>query len=224
MTGYFEPHNSSIDFCESNYVYTPYCAELWNSLSSLIIAGIAYYFMMHSIKVTNGPYMEEFLLSSEKRRGMLFSTKTATSSNYDPSMVFQTYIFQRYLCFWSILTAVGIGSFLFHGTLQRWAQACDEVPMVIANVVYLYSLVACRKFDTTNKLWVDELQSMNASNDSIPSTMKSFLEDNYFPQAMGLSVLVILKVRFALILSCSLFVDIRRLILQCIIDCSLCHL
>mmetsp|Transcript_116847 Transcript_116847/g.377109 ORF Transcript_116847/g.377109 Transcript_116847/m.377109 type:complete len:260 (+) Transcript_116847:74-853(+) len=36
--GYWEPHTSSIDFCEENYRYTPYVAELLNSIFSVPIA------------------------------------------------------------------------------------------------------------------------------------------------------------------------------------------
>mmetsp|Transcript_8643 Transcript_8643/g.19739 ORF Transcript_8643/g.19739 Transcript_8643/m.19739 type:complete len:255 (+) Transcript_8643:59-823(+) len=36
--GYWEPHTASIDFCEENYRFTPYVAELLNSITSLPIA------------------------------------------------------------------------------------------------------------------------------------------------------------------------------------------
>lgn len=36
--GYWEPHSSSVDFCERNYVWSPYVAEFHNTWSSLIIA------------------------------------------------------------------------------------------------------------------------------------------------------------------------------------------
>jgi dihydroceramidase len=41
--GFWGPPTSSIDWCEPNYVHTPYVAELFNSLSSfsMVIAGVA---------------------------------------------------------------------------------------------------------------------------------------------------------------------------------------
>ena len=36
--GYWEPHSSSVDFCEPNYYLSPYIAEFHNSWSSLVIA------------------------------------------------------------------------------------------------------------------------------------------------------------------------------------------
>lgn len=38
MSGFWEPHTSSIDFCEPNYALSPYIAEFHNTWSSLVIA------------------------------------------------------------------------------------------------------------------------------------------------------------------------------------------
>ena len=38
--GYWEPHTSSIDFCEPNYLLTPYIAEPYNAFSSLAITAL----------------------------------------------------------------------------------------------------------------------------------------------------------------------------------------
>lgn len=45
--GYWRPHTSSVNFCEEDYLFSPYIAEFWNTLSSLVIAilpliGLAY--------------------------------------------------------------------------------------------------------------------------------------------------------------------------------------
>lgn len=37
VTGYWEPHTASIDFCEENYDYHPLVAEAWNSFSALVL-------------------------------------------------------------------------------------------------------------------------------------------------------------------------------------------
>ncbi|KAI8865360.1 hypothetical protein GQ42DRAFT_129594, partial [Ramicandelaber brevisporus] len=41
--GYWGPVTSSIDWCEPNYVWSPYVAELWNTLSSLVICFVGEY-------------------------------------------------------------------------------------------------------------------------------------------------------------------------------------
>ncbi|GJJ71100.1 dihydroceramidase [Entomortierella parvispora] len=44
--GYWSPNTASIDWCENNYVVTPYIAEFWNSTSSmaiLILASMGYF-------------------------------------------------------------------------------------------------------------------------------------------------------------------------------------
>ena len=33
IIGYWEPHTACIDWCEINYIYTIYIAELWNVIS-----------------------------------------------------------------------------------------------------------------------------------------------------------------------------------------------
>ena len=40
LMGYWEPHTSSIDFCEPNYLLTPYIAEPHNAFSSLAITAL----------------------------------------------------------------------------------------------------------------------------------------------------------------------------------------
>ena len=35
IVGYWLPHSANHDFCEHNYVYTPYIAEFWNTITNL---------------------------------------------------------------------------------------------------------------------------------------------------------------------------------------------
>jgi len=102
--GYWEPHTSSIDFCEENYRFTTYVAELLNSLTSLPIA-------------VAGAWAWAY----------------ATPKRYRS--------WPRFGLAWLAFMAIGIGSALFHATLRRSAQALDEVPMVFANLVFIYCLL-----------------------------------------------------------------------------------
>lgn len=47
----------------------------------------------------------------------------------------------RFVLCWLSFITIGLGSAAFHGTLRRTAQAMDEVPMVYANLVFIYCLV-----------------------------------------------------------------------------------
>jgi len=53
LPGYWDPVNSTIDWCELNYVYTFYIAELWNTLTNVpfILGGawMAYRFAKNGI-------------------------------------------------------------------------------------------------------------------------------------------------------------------------------
>lgn len=100
MKGFWEPHTSSIDFCEANYVYTPYVAEMFNTVSALfmVVAGVF---------------------------GWLVTPRRFIS-------------LPRFQLCWALFVAIGIGSAAFHATLRRPAQAMDEVPMVLGNLVLIY--------------------------------------------------------------------------------------
>jgi dihydroceramidase len=89
---------SSEDWCEPNYVVTPYIAEFWNTLSSLpvIIFALTAYFV-------------------GRREGFR----------------------KRFLVPCLLTALVGVGSVIFHGTLQYWGQAMDELFMVYAATAYM---------------------------------------------------------------------------------------
>lgn len=60
MSGYWEPHSSSIDFCESNYIITNYIVEPYNTFSSLIFFALGLF----------GYYYSN--VTKEKRFSLLF--------------------------------------------------------------------------------------------------------------------------------------------------------
>lgn len=102
MAGFWEPHDASIDFCEANYRFSPYVAEMLNSTSSLIMVIMG------------------------------FIGWWVTPSPYDR--------WARFHLSWFLFAAVGFGSLAFHATLRRPAQAMDEVPMVLGNLILIYSV------------------------------------------------------------------------------------
>ncbi|KAI9106149.1 ceramidase-domain-containing protein [Phlyctochytrium arcticum] len=97
--GYWGPPSATLDWCEENYIVTPYLAEYWNAVTNLVfflwpICGIA----------------SCFKTGSEKRFMFSFAT----------------------------LMIVGMGSFLFHGTLLYTMQLLDELPMAMATCSFIY--------------------------------------------------------------------------------------
>lgn len=98
-TGFWEPHTSSIDFCEPNYVASEYFAEFHNVWSSLYMVILGFYGLYNS-----------------------------------PSLEW------RFRAMFAILIAVGAGSAALHGTLHWWWQSSDEVPMLWANLSFIFAL------------------------------------------------------------------------------------
>mmetsp|Transcript_4043 Transcript_4043/g.5395 ORF Transcript_4043/g.5395 Transcript_4043/m.5395 type:complete len:285 (+) Transcript_4043:264-1118(+) len=49
--GFWGPEDSSVDFCEKSYVRSPYVAEFWNSISSLIFVFLGLYGLVETVKL-----------------------------------------------------------------------------------------------------------------------------------------------------------------------------
>jgi len=95
--------NSSINWCEYDYLYSPYVAEFWNSMSSLcmtIFGMVGRYSLIDHV-------VGDPILADRSNNGL-----------------------DRIWWTWVMLEIVGWGSVAFHGTLKWWSQALDEVPMV----------------------------------------------------------------------------------------------
>ena len=99
--GFWEPHTSSIDFCEKNYVVTPYLAEFHNTWSSIPIAFVGLF-------------------------GYLYA---------NPTNEF------RYSIMYIVFFVIGLGSVLLHATLMKFPQSFDEIPMLWANLTFLFALI-----------------------------------------------------------------------------------
>jgi len=60
----------------------------------------------------------------------------------------------RFLVSFIMLFIVGIGSSMFHMTLQYWAQLLDELPMVYSSCTFIYSLYMINSEEGENSLWL----------------------------------------------------------------------
>lgn len=116
------------DWCEQNYAITPYIAEFYNSISSLVILliGIA------------GLYV-----CRKQRRRTLQSTRDGftVSQQSFAHIPHPNWPETRFSLAYLVLCFVGIGSFWFHATLQYYAEAFDELPMCYWVLVMLYMLL-----------------------------------------------------------------------------------
>lgn len=99
--GFWGPPTSTIDWCEENYVVTPYIAEALNTLTNSVFILLA-----------------------------LFATIQAYKQRLEPRFVLASLGF----------LLVGIGSWLFHMTLQYHYQLLDELPMIYATCIPFWSV------------------------------------------------------------------------------------
>jgi dihydroceramidase len=105
---------STVDWCERNYQYSNLVAEFWNTLSSVPIAGM----------------------------GLAGALLHRRRKPRDGRAQAKDFAFEQRI-FWSFvgMFVIGLGSILFHGTLLAFAQAADELPMMYASLIFLYSLL-----------------------------------------------------------------------------------
>lgn len=122
--------SSSVNWCEADYTFTRYIAEFFNTLSSLfmVLFGLL------------GNYSLRFL--------HLNPLNEPTSSYIRDPLIEDPYVtgINRLGWTWAALQLVGWGSVAFHATLQWWAQAFDEVPMVWTAILHLTTLL-CARYD-----------------------------------------------------------------------------
>ncbi|KAI8994307.1 ceramidase [Gaertneriomyces semiglobifer] len=98
--GFWGPVTATLDWCEENYIVSPYLAEMWNSTSNL------FFLLLPLI-------------------GIYSCIKTQSE--------------RRYWLSYFALMLVGLGSFMFHGTLVWSMQLLDEVPMLMGTCVFVYT-------------------------------------------------------------------------------------
>ncbi len=98
---YWGSVTASVNWCEPDYVYTPYIAEWWNTLTSFPIFALALY-------------------------GFFVGLRQGYS--------------KRVLAPLLLMAVVGFGSMAFHGTLQKWGQAIDELAMIWAAAALVFAV------------------------------------------------------------------------------------
>lgn len=94
-----------------------------------------------------------------------------------------------YMC-WAGIGAVGIGSMLFHGTLQFYGQAADELPMIYASLAFTYAAVEVSDV-APRRTWLPYLEVLYAIGFTIAyfSSPRFFL---FFIVAYAAAVLLII--------------------------------
>jgi dihydroceramidase len=107
--GYWEPHSSSVDFCESNYLNTDWIAEPHNAWSSLL--GITGFGLL----------------------GLWQTSAIAASAVKGPCQEW------RVKLYFAILAITGLGSVFLHSTLHWFFQSSDELPMIYLMLAHLYA-------------------------------------------------------------------------------------
>ncbi|KAF3908378.1 hypothetical protein AA313_de0210182 [Arthrobotrys entomopaga] len=122
---------SSVNWCESDYAISYYIAEFVNSMSSMCMVSFGI-LGQWSLR-----YMTKNINSKTKLEGDI----------YDPLHAHPSLLgIDRIWCTWFALQIVGWGSVAFHGSLQWWSQAFDEVPMVWCAIIHLSTCLVA-KFD-----------------------------------------------------------------------------
>lgn len=106
--GFWPPPSGDFNWCEDDYVFTPYVSELWNSATSLCLLV-----------------------------GPALAWKRATTWEVRLNLL--------------LLAIIGVGSTLFHATLQYEHQLLDEVPM-LCYIVHTVSLLS--RPDMSCPLWI----------------------------------------------------------------------
>ena len=106
---------STINWCESDYYYSKYIAEMYNTLTGicLCVSSILFYYNYKNV-----------------------NTYKNVLVNLYPSLI--------------LLFIIGVGTFLFHGTLLYVFQLLDELPMLLLCIEYYRILTTILKYNSLN--------------------------------------------------------------------------
>ncbi|KAJ6256907.1 hypothetical protein Dda_7790 [Drechslerella dactyloides] len=128
-TGLWGVPTSSVNWCEQDYTISYYVAEFFNTFSSLCMVFFG-------------------LLGQWSLRRLSPPSQTTSkdiTAIYDPLLAHPSLLgIDRIWLTWFALQLVGWGSVAFHGSLQWWSQAFDEVPMVWTAIIHLTTCLVAR--------------------------------------------------------------------------------
>ncbi len=131
---------SDVDWCEQNFVVTPYIAEFFNTLSSIPVLLFGLHGFLHIISayIDEYSYFDHFKkILKMKRRGFDPLSDSSSSAKYhDSKKLGLVNAALHFMC-----TIVGAGSILFHSTLSWEGQALDELPMLWVSSLCLFAIV-----------------------------------------------------------------------------------
>ena len=137
-SGYWGEVTATMDWCERNYVVTPYIAEFYNTISNLGFIGLS-------------------LAGIWFHKNCMFFFSLIFFFFF---LIFYFFIVEiRYILAYLSVTVTGIGSGLFHGTLLYSMQLCDELPMfyvifmLYEICVYHYSIPSKTYYDNNGGLF-----------------------------------------------------------------------
>lgn len=121
--GFWGTPTATIDWCERNYEVTYYIAEFWNTVTNLVMILFPIYSVYWSLKQRSKQTKQ---LSKLKKH----------NSNADKLF----YVVPMPFIYCQLgLMMVGIGSWMFHMTLLYSMQLLDELPMIWASAILIYS-------------------------------------------------------------------------------------
>jgi len=121
VTGFWGKPTSTLDWCEQNYEVTTYIAEFWNTISNVLMISFPLYGIYWSLK-QRSRYAKLFSKSKDLNEAI-----DVASKNKNIFIVPSSFIYSLVG-----MMMIGIGSWLFHMTLQYSAQLLDELPMIWA--------------------------------------------------------------------------------------------
>ena len=116
LNGFWHEHTATIDWCETNYQVTHYVAEFWNTVSNLVII----LFPIRSLYWCYQHYFHKSQLKYQEKSLIFDIPLTIIACNMG-------------------LSLVGVGSWMFHMTLQYEMQLLDELPMVYGSGILIYT-------------------------------------------------------------------------------------
>ena len=134
LYGYWGKPTASVDWCESNYQHSHYIAETFNTISNLWYIISALLFLWH----TRSFYRKMFGVGFKYGKGPLQGLATNNNFIHEPLL--------RFPIIGLSVAMVGVGSWMFHMTLQVRDQMWDELSMHLPILSLLYSLWNHREY------------------------------------------------------------------------------